>query len=123
MAKNVLIVDDSATMRKIIMRGLQKAGIDDAAFSEAADGRAGLAAVQATKFDLILSDVDMPGMNGLEFVTAVTQRVPTPPPIIMIATEDCAGVVQEAIARGAKGWLHKPFTTDKIRRVIGPFLE
>lgn len=123
MTKNILIVDDSATMRKIIMRGLRQAGIEHAEFKEAGDGVEGMKAVEANTFDLILSDVNMPNMNGLDFVKAVTAKMPTPPPIVMITTEGSEEIVKEAISRGAKGYLRKPFTPEKIQEVIGPFLE
>ncbi|MCY2957228.1 MAG: response regulator [Planctomycetota bacterium] len=123
MTKNILIVDDSATMRKIIMRGLRQAGIEHAEFKEAGDGVEGMKAVEANTFDLILSDVNMPNMNGLDFVKAVTAKMPTPPPIVMITTEGSEEIVKEAISRGAKGYLRKPFTPEKIQEVIGPFLK
>ncbi|GDY03527.1 response regulator [Planctomycetota bacterium] len=123
MTKNILIVDDSATMRKIIMRGLRQAGIEHADFKEAGDGVEGMKAVEANTFDLILSDVNMPNMNGLDFVKAVTAKMPTPPPIVMITTEGSEEIVKEAISRGAKGYLRKPFTLEKIQEVIGPFLK
>ena len=123
MTKNILIVDDSATMRKIIMRGLRQAGIEHAECKEAGDGVEGMKAVEANTFDLILSDVNMPNMNGLDFVNAVTAKMPTPPPIVMITTEGSEEIVKEAISRGAKGYLLKPFTPEKIQEVIGPFLK
>lgn len=123
MAKNILIVDDSATMRKIIMRGLRQAGVMDVDFQEAGDGLEGMKAIESTTFDLILSDVNMPNMNGLDFVRAVKEKMPTPPPIVMITTEGSEEVVKEAMSRGAKGHLEKPFTPDKIQEILGPFLE
>ncbi|MEZ6036290.1 MAG: response regulator [Planctomycetota bacterium] len=123
MTKNVLIVDDSATMRKIIMRGIRQAGIDNAEFKEAGDGVEGMAAVGGGTFDLILSDVNMPNMNGLDFVREVCSKVSNPPPIVMITTEGSEEVVSEAMSRGAKGYLKKPFTPEKIQEVIGPFLQ
>lgn len=122
MGKNVLIVDDSATMRKIIMRGIRQAGIENADFKEAGDGVEGLKACESAKFDLILSDVNMPNMNGLDFVKAVSDKG-NAPPIVMITTEGSEDVVKEAMSRGAKGYLKKPFTPEKIQEVIGPFLK
>ena len=123
MAKNILIVDDSATMRKIIMRGIRQAGIDNAEFQEASDGAEGMKALHAGSFDLILSDVNMPNMNGLDFVTAAHAEFESTPPIIMFTTEGSEGVVKEATNRGANGYLEKPFTPDNISEVIGPFLQ
>ncbi len=123
MAKNILIVDDSATMRKIIMRGIRQAGIDNAEFKEAGDGLEGLKALESTSFDLVLSDVHMPNMNGLDFVKAATEKHSPPPPIVMITTEGSEEVVKEATSRGAKGYLKKPFTPEMIQNVLGPFLR
>jgi len=123
MTKNVLIVDDSATMRKIIMRGIRQAGIDNAEFQEAGDGVEGLAAVEGGQFDLILSDVNMPNMNGLDFVREVSGKIDNPPPIVMITTEGSEEVISEAMSRGANGYLKKPFTPEKIQEVIGPLLK
>ncbi len=123
MGYNVLIVDDSATMRKIIMRGLRQAGVEVADFKEAGDGVEGLAALEGASIDLILSDVNMPNMNGLDFVKGVHEKHESPPPIIMITTEGSEEVIKEAMSRGAKGYLKKPFTPDKIQEVIGPFLQ
>ncbi len=123
MTKNVLIVDDSATMRKIIMRGIRQAGIDNAEFEEAGDGVEGMQAVEGGQFDLILSDVNMPKMNGLDFVREVTGKLENPPPIVMISTEGSEEVISEAMSRGANGYLKKPFTPEKIQEVLGPLLQ
>jgi two-component system, chemotaxis family, chemotaxis protein CheY len=123
MAKNVLIVDDSATMRKIIMRGLRQAGIENAEFEEAGDGVEGMKAVEGAAFDLILTDVNMPNMNGLDFVKALSAKLGTPPPIVMITTEGSDEVIRAALQSGAKGYLKKPFTAEQIQQVIGPFLD
>jgi two-component system chemotaxis response regulator CheY len=122
MGKNVLIVDDSATMRKIIMRGIRQAGIANADFREAADGVEGMKAVEGTRFDLILSDLNMPNMNGLDFVKALSTKLAPTPPIVMITTEGSDEVIAEAMRRGATGYLKKPFTPEQIQQVIGPFL-
>ena len=122
MTKNVLIVDDSATMRKIIMRGIRQAGIDNAEFQEAGDGVEGLKAVEGATFDLIISDVNMPNMNGLDFIKEVAGKLASPPPIVMITTEGSEEVINEAMNRGANGYLQKPFTPEKIQDVIGPIL-
>ncbi|MCA8943200.1 MAG: response regulator [Planctomycetes bacterium] len=120
MGHNILIVDDSATMRKIIMRSLRQSGIE-AAFSEAGDGVEGLAALEGGKFDLILSDVNMPNMNGLEFVKQVSEKHADAPPIVMITTES-SDAVQSALENGAKGYLKKPFKPENVQEVVTPLL-
>ena len=122
MANNILIVDDSATMRKIIMRSLRQSGIDIGDCKEAGDGVEGLAALEEGTFHLILSDVNMPNMNGLDFVKAVSEKHPDAPPIVMITTEGSEDVVAEAMNNGAKGYIKKPFTPDKIQETVQPLL-
>ncbi len=122
MGHKVLIVDDSATMRKIIMRGLRQAGLEISDFLEAADGVEALSMLESSSVDLILSDINMPNMNGLDFIKAVQSQGGDSPPVVMITTEGSDGVIKEAMDRGAKGYLRKPFTPDKIQEVIGPFL-
>ena len=79
--------------------------------------------MESASFDLVLSDVNMPNMNGLDFVkAAVTQHDPAPP-IVMITTEGSEEVIKEATTRGAKGYLKKPFTPEKIQDVLGPLLQ
>ena len=123
MPKHVLIVDDSATMRKIIMRGIRLAGIENATFLEAGDGVEALQAVAQRRFDLILSDIYMPNMNGLDFVTEVSEKLSSPPPIVMVTTEGSEDVIDEAMSRGADGYLKKPFTPEIIQDVLGPLLS
>jgi two-component system chemotaxis response regulator CheY len=121
MGHSVLIVDDSATMRKIIMRCLRQAGFDISCFHEADDGDKAMDLVDCVQLDLILSDINMPNMNGLDFLKAVS-RASGSPPVIMITTEGSEDIVQEAMKQGASGYLRKPFTPEQMQQVIGPFL-
>ncbi len=119
---NILIVDDSATMRKLIRRALRQAGVDVANVEEASDGAEGFAAFQKGQFDVVLSDINMPNMNGLEMVSKIREAGESPP-IIMITTEGSDSFVQDAMKRGANGYLKKPFTSDDVNdvfaRVVG----
>lgn len=115
----ILIVDDSSTMRKIVMRTLRQAGYDGAEIHEAGDGVEGLAALDASDVDLIFSDVNMPNMNGLEFVKAVRQReASADTPVVMVTTESGGDAMDEAKSLGASGYVVKPFTADKLRDVL-----
>ncbi|PIE22921.1 MAG: two-component system response regulator [Planctomycetota bacterium] len=120
---NILIVDDSGTMRKIIMRGIRQAGYKVDSFKEAGDGLQGLEQLDKGAVDLILSDVNMPNMNGLDFVKAVRGKYGNKTPIVMITTEGSNEVVNEARTSGANGYLKKPFTPEKIQEVLGPLLS
>jgi two-component system chemotaxis response regulator CheY len=119
-----LIVDDSSVMRKIVERSLRQAGIELSEVVEAANGIEGLAALGRTKVDLILSDINMPVMDGLEFVRQL-QAVPEAKniPVVMITTEGSESNVMQALSLGAKGYIRKPFTPDQVKEYVLPVLE
>jgi len=118
-----LIVDDSSVMRKIVERSLRQAGLAIAQVLEAANGAEALALVQKNKVDLILCDINMPVMDGLEFVKQLAgvenaQGVP----VVMITTEGSEGQVVKALSAGARGYIRKPFTPDQVREHVLPVL-
>lgn len=118
---SVLIVDDSSTMRKIITRSLRQAGFTLDDIAEASDGLEGLSALEKGKFDLILSDINMPNMDGLEFVKRVRARgIKTP--MVMITTEGGEDVIGEAVKSGASCSIRKPFTPDHLQEKLGGYL-
>jgi two-component system chemotaxis response regulator CheY len=121
---NALIVDDSSVMRKIVERSLRQAGIDLAQVLEAGNGAEALAAVREGAVDLILCDINMPVMDGLEFVQRLqsienARRVP----VVMITTEGSESRVVRALSAGARGYIRKPFTADQVREHVLPVLE
>ncbi len=123
MGKTVLIVDDSNTMRKIVSRSLRQAGIDFDQILEAGDGQEALDVLAANKVDVVLSDINMPNMTGLEFLKAKSEDDAIKEiPVIMISTETGADIIDEAKSYGAKGAIKKPFTPDLINETLGPLL-
>jgi two-component system chemotaxis response regulator CheY len=116
MALDVLIVDDSATIRKILQRVVAQAGLDLGDVSEAADGAEALAAIEAGRSGLVLCDINMPNMDGLQLLRAVQGRPDLD--FIMITTEGNHDKVMEAIQLGAKGYVRKPFTAEEVREQI-----
>ncbi len=118
---NILIVDDSSTMRKIITRALRQAGLVVNEIFEAGDGIEGLNALDANKVDLILSDINMPNMDGLEFVKQLRAKG-VKAPIVMITTEGGEDIIQEAVASGASGSIRKPFTPEQLQEKLGGLL-
>ncbi|MCD6580826.1 MAG: response regulator [Desulfuromusa sp.] len=123
MGKTVLIVDDSNTMRKIVSRSLRQAGIDFDTILEAADGLEALEVLGANQVDVILSDINMPNMTGLEFLKAKSEDDAIKDiPVIMISTETGADIIDEAKSYGAKGAIKKPFTPELINETLGPLL-
>ena len=117
----ILIVDDSGTMRKIIMRVIRQTGID-AEFEEAQDGLEALDIADAGGIDLILSDINMPNMSGLDFVRHFRAKHGHETPVIMITTEGSDEVIAKATAVGANGYLTKPFTPEMIEQTVQPHL-
>ena len=111
----VLVADDSSTMRKIILRSLQAVGVKDVA--EAADGVEALALFAPGKFDLVLTDWNMPAMNGLELLKAIRAQ-DTQVPVIMVTTEAEKSRILEAIQAGVTDYLVKPFQPDTLREKL-----
>ncbi len=121
MAKRVLIIDDSNTMRKIVTRSLRQAGLDCGDILEAGDGAEALELLGREKVDVILSDINMPNMDGMEFLRAKAGRDDLRQiPVVMITTEAGADILAEAKSLGAAGSIKKPFTPDQVRETLDP---
>ena len=122
MSLKVLLVDDSAVMRKVIARSLRQAGLDVGEIIEAGDGLEALAALEAHRdTDLVLSDWNMPNMNGVDFVAQARVKG-FEVPIIMVTTESGDDRISQATEAGANGFLHKPFTPDRLGETLGRFV-
>jgi two-component system chemotaxis response regulator CheY len=118
-----LIVDDSSVMRKIVERSLRQAGIELEKVVEASNGAEALAALQNNVVDLILCDINMPVMDGLEFVRqAAAMENAKGIPIVMITTEGSESHVVQALTAGARGYIRKPFTPDQVKEHVLPVL-
>jgi two-component system chemotaxis response regulator CheY len=120
MPKNVLVVDDSAMMRKIVIKNLRECGFDTVVI-EASDGAEGLEKFQAGGVHCILSDWNMPNMDGLSMVKAI-RALDKAVPIVMITTEGSADKVKDAVLAGANNYLAKPFTPEKFKEKLGKYL-
>jgi two-component system, chemotaxis family, chemotaxis protein CheY len=119
----VLIMDDSSVMRKIVERALRQAGLELTEVLEAANGAEGLAQVQTGGLDMIFSDINMPVMDGLEFLKSLAGVAAAKGvPVIMITTEGSEARVVEALSAGAKGYLRKPFTPEQVKERVAPLL-
>lgn len=119
MAFNILIVDDSPVMRKVIRRTINLSGIEVGDLIEAGNGREGLEEVEQQWIDLILTDINMPEMNGIDFIESLkTDEVMKSIPIIVISTEGRDTVVQEALSLGAADYITKPFQPEEIGQDI-----
>jgi len=118
-----LIVDDSSVMRKIVERSLNQAGIKLAEVLEAGNGAEALAILQESKVDLVLCDINMPVMDGLEFIKQLgSVENAKGVPVVMITTEGSESHVVQALSSGARGYIRKPFTQEQIRERVLPIL-
>lgn len=121
MTASILTVDDSSSLRMAIRIALSGAGYT---VTEAGDGRESLAKAQAAKFDLIITDINMPNMDGLSMIKEIRKLpIQTGTPIIFLTTESADEMKQQAKAAGATGWLVKPFQPEQLikiaRKVLG----
>jgi two-component system chemotaxis response regulator CheY len=122
--KRALIVDDSSVMRKIVERALRQAGLDPLEVHEAASGAEALEILKVTPVDLILSDINMPSMDGLEFLRQIqAQKLAPGVPVVMITTESSEEHVKQAISAGARGYLRKPFTAEQLKERVLSLLD
>ncbi len=118
-----LIVDDSSVMRKIVERSLRQAGLDIVEVCEAGNGVEALAILQQQKVDLILCDINMPVMGGLEFVKQLPGMANAKGvPVVMITTEGNEANVVQALSAGARGYIRKPFTPGQVKEHVLPVL-
>ena len=120
---SALIVDDSSVMRKIVERSLRQAGLTLAKVLEAGNGAEALAVLAQNHVDLILCDINMPVMDGLEFVKQLSgvdnaKGVP----VVMITTEGSESHVVQALSAGARGYIRKPFTPEQVKEHVIPVL-
>jgi two-component system, chemotaxis family, chemotaxis protein CheY len=119
MALDVLIVDDSAAIRKILHRVLQQAELPLGKVMEANDGVEALSALSNNPVGLILSDINMPNMDGIEMLSKIKANDALKNvPIIMITTEGSQEKVMQALQLGASGYVRKPFTPDQIKEKL-----
>ena len=116
MAKKILTVDDSASIRQMVTFTLNSAGYD---VIEAADGQEGLEMAQEKVVDLVLTDQNMPRMDGLTLIKNLRAMAPySKVPILMLTTESGDAIKAQGKAAGATGWLVKPFDPQKLLEVV-----
>lgn len=116
MSKTILIVDDSASIRQVVAITLKGAGYQ---VIEAVDGKDGLSKLDGTKVHLIVSDVNMPNMGGIDMVKAIKQMPNYKfTPIIMLTTEASDDMKQQGKSVGAKAWMVKPFKPEQMLQAV-----
>ena len=119
MAKSLMIVDDSATMRKIIMRTIRMSDLEFETTEEAGNGVEALEKLNANPVEIMLCDVNMPEMGGMELVKKVRELPACKnTKIIMVSTESSQELIDSVIADGANGFISKPFTPEKFQEKL-----
>jgi two-component system, chemotaxis family, chemotaxis protein CheY len=124
MAKSLMIVDDSATMRKIIIRTIRMSGIEFERTEEAGNGNEALQKLGTSIVDVILCDINMPEMPGTELLKKVREMPACANvKIIMVSTESSQELIDGLLANGANGYITKPFTPEKFKEKLSPFMN
>ncbi len=119
MSFNVLIVDDSGSMRAIIKKIVTISGFKMDQCFEAGNGKEAMEVLSGNWIDIIISDINMPEVNGLEFLDQLQKNETLKEiPVIMITTEGSSERMQEAFNRGAKGFIKKPFLPEDIKKIL-----
>ncbi len=124
MSKSLMIVDDSATMRKIIMKTVRMSGLEFDRTEEAGNGVEALEKLKASPVDIVLCDINMPEMNGAELVKQARQLQNCKnTKIVMVSTESSQDLINGLLADGANGYITKPFTPEKFHENLLPFMN
>ena len=119
MAYNILVVDDSLSMRAIIKKVIAMSGFDVGEIAEAGNGLEALAKLENFWADVVLSDIHMPEMDGIELLKKIkTDPLMASMPVVMITTESRDEVVSGALAMGAAGYIKKPFRPEDIKALL-----
>jgi two-component system chemotaxis response regulator CheY len=119
---HILVVDDSSTMRRILMKTLARLGFPRS--SEASDGRAALAHLNASPVDLVIVDWHMPGMSGLELVRMIRSSPATRDvPVLMVTANAAPDDVVQAVRAGITGYVVKPFTGETLKQQVAAALR
>jgi two-component system, chemotaxis family, chemotaxis protein CheY len=119
MALDVMIVDDSAAIRKILQRVLTQLEIPLGTVHEACDGREALELLKTNSVGLIFTDINMPNMDGIELLTRLkATEAFKAVPIVMVTTEGSQAKVLQALELGAAGYVRKPFTAEHIKEKL-----
>jgi two-component system, chemotaxis family, chemotaxis protein CheY len=123
MAFNVLVVDDSSTMRAVVKKAIKVSGFTVGACWEASDGNEALEVLRENWVDLVLTDINMPNMTGLELVAKMKENdLFKSIPVVMVTTEGSEKRVRESMDLGAKGYIRKPFAPEDIKKTLSSIM-
>ena len=117
----ILTVDDSSSMRQMVRFALQEGGFE---VVEAADGEEALSFAKSQQVDLVITDINMPRMDGISLVKALRQlQTYRFTPILLLTTESAPEKKSEGKAAGASGWIVKPFSPDTLLKTVGQVIR
>jgi two-component system, chemotaxis family, chemotaxis protein CheY len=118
---NILIVDDSMLIRQVVKKVIRQIGLDVGQYAEAGNGREALEQLEANEIDLVLSDINMPEMDGIEMLMNLRQIDKYRDlPVVMVSTEGSEERMNEAMELGASGYVLKPFTSERLAEQLRP---
>ena len=119
MGFNVLIVDDSSSMRSVIKKTIEMSGFDVGRFFEGANGLEALAVLDKEWMDIILTDINMPEMDGVSFLKALQEQdILSTTPVIVVTTEGRKEKIDELLGLGARTCIKKPFRPEEIKKAM-----
>lgn len=119
MAYNILVVDDSETVRAVIKKTLSLAGVEVGTLYQAGNGQEGLEALKANWIDLVFADINMPVMTGIEMVERMaSDGMLKTVPVIIVSTEGSATRIEQLKSAGVSAYIRKPFTPELLRKVV-----
>jgi len=121
MACNILVVDDSASMRQLVTFAIKEAGYGT---TEAVNGKDALAKALSTKMDMVITDLNMPEMDGITLIRQLRSNAQYKfTPIVMLTTESQDGKKMEGKQAGASGWIVKPFKPEQLIEVVKKYMK
>jgi two-component system, chemotaxis family, chemotaxis protein CheY len=124
MAYNILIVDDSNVIRKVIAKALDIAKIPVGQLFEAGNGKEGLEVLKKEWVDLVLVDINMPVMGGVEMVENMAEDgLMSSVPVVIVSTEGSQARIEDLSSKGVRAYIRKPFTPEQLKQVVGEILE
>lgn len=119
MAYNILVVDDSNVIRKVLIKTLSLAKVPVGEVFEAANGKEALEILDGSWIDLVFADINMPVMNGVEMIEKMSESgMLNNIPVVIISTEGSLTRIEELKAKGVKAYVRKPFTPEAIKEVV-----
>ena len=123
MSFNILVVDDSSSIRAIVKKIIRVSGFNVGEFWDASDGLVALSVLEEQQVDIVLTDINMPNMNGMELISRMGKddRMSTIP-VVVVSTEGSDKKMNEAMAMGAVGYVKKPFVPEDIKQTLNDIL-